>query len=665
MEYNEIKKLDMESKNIVNDNINKIGKLFPNVIKEGKIDFDKLKQELSNEILDNTKEKYQLTWPGKNEAIIKVNSQIQKTLRPIKKDSINFNKTKNIYIEGDNFEALKILQESYLNKIKCIYIDPPYNTGNDFIYNDKFNKFAGQELLESGQIDTERNRMITNNYSNGRFHSNWLSMIYTRLKLARNLLSENGLIYISIDDNEYDNLKKICDELFGEANYINTIVINMSNMSGPKIQHAINGKRFPKIKEYLLIYSKNKDKYKMIIPKQKKNKWDSEYNLIIPEFSQELINTIENSNINELNSKINKMKLYTIKQYLDSNNILETDEWKIKNAYRIFASKPNTALLKKASKMNFENNIAFINNSLGQKKLIKTDFNKDTKTARIELVNALDKSMMFYGDHWNDIVTTGGTGQEGDVFYGNGKKPIKLLKRIIKSSNNPSIVMDFFSGSASTAHAIMKINSEENSNIQYIMIQIDDDLDKSLAKTTGENKINIKNTINFLDNCNRPHILSEIGKERIRRAAKKIKEETNADIDYGFRVYKVDSSNMKDVYYEPSKLGQQQLNNLESNIKEDRTPEDLLTQVILDLGLTLDLKIEEKEILNNKVYFVAQNNLVACFDNKINIDIIDEICKTQPLKVVFRESSFKNDSEKINTYERIKKLSPETEINVL
>lgn len=507
--------------------------------------------------------------------------------------------------------------------------------------------------------------MITNNYSNGRFHSNWLSMIYTRLKLARSLLSENGLIYISIDDNEYDNLKKICDELFGETNYINTIVINMSNMSGPKIQHAINGKRFPKIKEYLLIYSKNKDKYKMIIPKQKKNNWDSEYNLIIPEFTQELINTIENSNINELNSKINKMKLYTIKEYLKSNNILETDEWKIKNAYRIFASKPNTALLKKASKMNFESNIAFINNSLGQKKLIKTDFNKDTKTARIELVNALDKSMMFYGDHWNDIVTTGGTGQEGDVFYGNGKKPIKLLKRIIKSSNNPSIVMDFFSGSASTAHAVMKINSEEHSNIQYIMIQIDDDLDKSLAKTTGENKNDIKNTIDFLDNCNRPHILSEIGKERIRRAAKKIKEETNADIDYGFRVYKVDSSNMKNVYYEPSKLGQQQLNNLESNIKEDRTPEDLLTQVILDLGLTLDLKIEEKEILNNKVYFVAQNNLVACFDNEINIDIIDEICKTQPLKVVFRESSFKNDSEKINTYERIKKLSPETEINVL
>ena len=665
MEYNEIKKLDMKSKNIINDNIYKIGNLFPNVIKEGKIDFDELKQELSNDLINNSKEKYQLTWPGKNEAIIKVNSQIYKTLRPIKKDSINFNKTKNIYIEGDNFEALKILQESYLNKIKCIYIDPPYNTGNDFIYNDKFNKLASQELLESGQIDTERNRMITNNYSNGRFHSNWLSMIYTRLKLARSLLSENGLIYISIDDNEYDNLKKICDELFGETNYINTIVINMSNMSGPKIQHAINGKRFPKIKEYLLIYSKNKDKYKMIIPKQKKNNWDSEYNLIIPEFTQELINTIENSNINELNSKINKMKLYTIKEYLKSNNILETDEWKIKNAYRIFASKPNTALLKKASKMNFESNIAFINNSLGQKKLIKTDFNKDTKTARIELVNALDKSMMFYGDHWNDIVTTGGTGQEGDVFYGNGKKPIKLLKRIIKSSNNPSIVMDFFSGSASTAHAVMKINSEEHSNIQYIMIQIDDDLDKSLAKTTGENKNDIKNTIDFLDNCNRPHILSEIGKERIRRAAKKIKEETNADIDYGFRVYKVDSSNMKNVYYEPSKLGQQQLNNLESNIKEDRTPEDLLTQVILDLGLTLDLKIEEKEILNNKVYFVAQNNLVACFDNEINIDIIDEICKTQPLKVVFRESSFKNDSEKINTYERIKKLSPETEINVL
>ena len=313
--------------------------------------------------------------------------------------------------------------------------------------------------------------------------------------------------------------------------------------------------------------------------------------------------------------------------------------------------------------MKFEQEIAFIDNSSGQNKLIKTDFNRETKTARIELVNALDKSMMFYGDHWNDIVTTGGIGQEGEVYYGNGKKPVKLLKRIIESSNNPSIVMDFFSGSASTAHAVMEINSEKNTNIQYIMIQIDDNLDESLEKAVGENKKEIQDTIDFLDECNRPHILSEIGKERIIRSAKKIKEETNADIDYGFRVYRVDSSNMKDVYYEPSELEQTKLNMFESNIKEDRTAEDLLTQVILDLGLTLDLSIEEKDILNNKVYFVAGNSLVACFDDQINIDIINKICEEKPLKIVFKESSFKDESEKINILERINKYKKDNNIN--
>lgn len=646
-------KLDMKSLNIVDENIEKIGNIFPNVIVESEkgktIDFELLKQELSKEIVEGNKEKYQLTWPGKKEAILTANTPSKNTLRPVKEKSVDFDNTKNIYIEGDNLEALKILQESYLNKIKCIYIDPPYNTGNDFIYNDNFNKERNIELEESGQIDEYNNRLITNSDSDGRFHSKWLSNIYARLKIARNLLSDDGLIYISIDDNEVFNLKKICDEIFGENNFINNIVVNMSNMSGPKIQHAINGKKFPKIKEYIIIYSKNKQKYNMVIPKIKKTEWDDEYNIIIPEMENNFFKDIDEKNIQQLNEMVKNMSCRSLKNYMKENNILENDnEWKINNAYRIFASKPNESLLKKASELTFKQEICFLKNSSGQNKLIKTDFNKETKTARIELLNAQDKMMTFIGDHWSDIVTTGGVAQEGNVYFGNGKKPIKLLERIIENSNKPEIVLDFYSGSSSTAHAVMKYNVKNKLNTKFIMVQIPENC---------ENNIDMSRE-GFKTIC-------DLGEERIRRAAKKIKEETNANIDYGFRVYKIDSSNMKNVYYKPSDLSQEQLELFESNIKEDRTSEDLLTQVLLDLGLTLDLKIEEKEIMNNKVYFVDDNALIACFDSSIDINIVDEICKYNPLKVVFKDSSFKYDDDKINLEEKFKKLSPETEISIL
>lgn len=662
----EINRLDMKSKDIADNNISKISELFPNCISEGKIDFDMLKQELSKDIIEDGKEKYQLTWVGKKEAIVNANSPCAKTLRPVKEKSVDFDNTKNIYIEGDNLEALKILQESYLNKVKCIYIDPPYNTGNDFIYNDNFDTDREIELSKSGQLDDYSNRLVSNLDSSGKFHSKWLSNIYTRLKLARNLMSEDGLIYISIDDNEVYNLKRICDEIFGENNFINNIAVNMSNMSGPKVQHAINGKRFPKIKEYIIIYSKNKDKYKMNIPKIEKAEWDDEYNIIIPEIKEEFLEDIASKDISTLNDKIKSMNCVSLKSYMKENGINDEDnEWKFKNAYRIFASKPNEALLKKASELTFNQNIMFLKNSSGQNKLIKTDFNKETKTARIELLNAQEKMTTYLGDHWDDIITTGGVAQEGNVYFGNGKKPTKLLERIIESSNNPEIVLDFYSGSSSSAHAVMKYNSKYKENTKFIMVQIPENLDETLKIANGDSKKNIEETIKFLDKINRPHYITDLAEERIIRSAKKIKEETNADIDYGFRVYKVDTSNMKDVYYAPTDLQQSQLNMFESNIKEDRTAEDLLTQVILDLGLTLDLKIEEKKILNNNVYFVETNSLVACFDNTIDINIVDEICKYNPLKIVFKESSFKTDSDKINMFERIKKLSSDTEINII
>lgn len=510
MKYNEIKKLNMKSKNIINNNIDKIGSLFPNVIKEGKIDFNELKQELSDELIEENNEKYHLNWVGKNKAKIESNIPINKTLRPEINKSVNFDNTQNIYIEGDNLETLKILQESYLNKIDCIYIDPPYNTGNDFIYNDNFKKSRKIEDLSEGSIDEYNNKLISNNNSNGKFHSDWITMIYPRLKLARNLLNNEGVILISIDNNELKNMFLICDEIFGEKNFIANICWQK------KTQPSFLSKTISTIKEYILVYSKN-----------------------------------------------NPNKILTMGGFTDENKAIEM--------------------------INISNNI------------VKRIFNQD--------------NIIIENGKFNGILNA--------RMYGNKDLQIELLNSINVIDGKPQQDM-VLKGRFKWSQEKMNQSFKEG-DIYHIK-------NIKTLRTTVE---------------------------------KKNKEETNADIDYGFRVYKVDSSNMKDVYYEPSKLGQQQLNNLESNIKEDRTPEDLLTQVILDLGLTLDLKIEEKEILNNKVYFVAQNNLVACFDNEINIDIIDEICKTQPLKVVFRESSFKNDSEKINTYERIKKLSPETEINVL
>lgn len=628
-------KLDMQSKDIVNENIEKISELFPNVIVESEkgksIDFELLKQELSKEIIEGNKEKYQLTWPGKKEAIVNANTPCNKTLRPVKEKSVDFENTQNIYIEGDNLEVLKILQESYLNKIKCIYIDPPYNTGNDFIYNDNYNKTLGEELRDSGEIDNEGNLLVANTSNFGKYHSNWLNMIYSRLKLAKNLLSKDGIIFISIDDNELFNLKKVCDEIFGEKNFINCISIKMSELSGVKMKNLT---KFPKLKESLLIYSKNNDFANMVIEKHKKSERDLDnylkyYSNIIVDKTKEP----------------SDWKIVGLKQYFEMNNIdineNEINAWKIEHSDRM-VYRTNSRTVSKFIEKN--------PNALQICKIINDDGN--------EIIKWDDKEMLFLekyideylGDIWMDISTIN-LNKETDVeIYENGQKPLMLIKRIIKSvyDNTDMIVMDFFSGSATTAHAVIQLNAKDNQNRKFIMVQVPDQInEKHDAYKNGY------------------RTLCDIGEERIRRAAKKIKKETNVNIDYGFRVYKVDSSNMKDVYYSPTEIKQQNLFDYVSNIKEDRTAEDLLTQVILDLGLTLDLKIEEKNILNNKVYFVDENSLIACFDNEININVVDEICKYNPLKVVFKDESFRMDNDKINLQERFKKLSPNTEICIL
>lgn len=627
-------KLDMESLNIIDENIEKIGNLFPNVIVESEkgksIDFDLLKQELSNVLVDENKEKYQLAWPGKKEAILTANTPINKTLRPVKEKSVDFDNTQNIYIEGDNLEVLKILQESYLNKIKCIYIDPPYNTGNDFIYNDKF--INENELEESGQIDEYNNRLISNKDGNGRFHSSWLSMIYPRLKICRNLLTSKGVIFISIDDNELANLKRLCDEIFGENNFVGCFTRATGTTTGQ------DANKIGSSLDYCLVYSKSNDFSLMGIELDEKDL--KRFNEKDEKGAYSILQLRKTGNADRKEDRPNMF--YAIKAPdgtdvypFGPNNYLS--RWRVaRNTYEELLN--NNMIIWKES----QENEVFIEGYMKSRWIPYVKYYAEGRTKQISnLLQNID------GNKKASIEIKELFGSKG-IF--DNPKPTEFVRLLLQISNleDNDIVLDFFSGSATTAHAVLKYNVINNSKIQYIMTQLNEKCDDK----TEAYKMGFKT-------------ICDIGEERIRRAGKKIKEETNADIDYGFRVYKVDSSNMKDVYYATTDLKQSQLNMFESNVKEDRTSEDLLTQVILDLGLTLDLKIEEKKILNNNVYFVEENSLVACFDDVIDINIIDEICKCNPLKIVFKESSFKTDSDKINTFERIKKLSSETEINII
>lgn len=602
-------KLEMKTTNIVNENIKYIQDRFPNAIVETEkgfeVDFNTLKQEMSNIIADDTKEKYQLTWPGKKEAILLANTRTTKTLRPIREKSVDFDNTENIYIEGDNLEALKILQESYLNKIKCIYIDPPYNTGNDFIYNDNFKKNTNEELEDSGQVDDEGNRLVTNTESNGRFHSVWLNMMYSRLKLARNLLTEDGVIFISIDDNEQANLKKICDDIFGETNFVGQL-IHQRAKGGGQAKYIVKGH------DYILVYSKCLSstfslKRKKVI-QQKTIEKDGKLYIIDDD--------VLRKSFGKYDKTLNDRRCFyeEISEYKGKSKKLEIDEKISKGEYFLVENKFGLHTICK---------YVPVDNAYSKMYSIITIMSEEGK-------NELDRINLPYFDY---------------------PKPINLIIELVHSAvfdDEKAIILDFFSGSATTANAVININATYDKKLKYIMVQV--------PEKCNENSEAYKDGF---------ETICDIGEERIRRAGKKIKEETNANIDYGFRVYKIDSSNMKDVYYKPNDLEQAQLNLFETNVKEDRTNEDLLTQIILDLGLTLDLKIEEKNISSNKVYYVAENSLVACFDKNIDINIIDEICKCKPLKIVFKEECFNTDNLKINVQEKIKKLSPESEVYVL
>ena len=635
-------KLKMHSMNKVDENIEKIGKLFPNCITERKnekgeveyaVDFDMLKQELSAVVVEGNEERYRVSWPDKKQSILLANATIAKTLRPCREESVDFDNTENLYIEGDNLDVLKLLQETYLGKIKMIYIDPPYNTGNDFVYNDDFAESAEDYLANSGQYDEEGNRLVQNTESNGRFHTDWLNMIYPRLKLAKSLLTDDGIIFISIDDNEYENLKKICDEVFGSQNYIGTLIRKV--MEGGKS----DSKGLAIEQEYCLVYGKNAPNglYKKPSEHQEHYNKQDEY---FSERGYYYLKPLENGGLGYVPSLD-----YAIKGP-DGVDIYPGD-FHGDNGYRWVWGKEK---FERAQKLDM---------------IVFTPSQKDKSKYKVyyKIYERVDtdgnisvKELPFPSLYLDGYTNRQAVNDLKKVFDSERvfdyPKPISFLSELVRmGSKDGDTVMDFFSGSAGTAQAVMQVNSEENLNRKFIMVQLPEKTDE---KSTA-NKAGYKT-------------LCEIGRDRIRRAGAKIKSDspmTTADLDTGFRVLKLDSSNMKDVYYNPADYELNLFDTLADNIKEDRTPEDLLFQVMLDLGVLLSSKIEESIIGGKKVFNVADGFLYACFDNNVTEDVITQIAKKNPYYFVMRDSSMANDSVATNFEQIFATYSPDTVRKVL
>jgi|CZCB01.1.fsa_nt_gi adenine-specific DNA-methyltransferase len=653
-------KLKMHSVDKVDENMKKIAELFPNtlteVIKgyredgtpiiEHAIDFDVLRQELSDVIVEGPEERYQFTWPDKKESILLANAPIAKTLRPFREESVDFDTTENLYIEGDNLDALKLLQETYLGKVKMIYIDPPYNTGNDFVYKDDFAQSTDEYLANSGQFDENGNRLVPNLESNGRFHTDWLNMMYPRLKLAKDLLSDDGVIFISIDDNEIYNLTKVCNEIFGAKNYAGTIIVK-SNPRGSQ-----SAKTLAELHEYLLIYTRNIDRA-AIIGHALSDKMLSEYKFSEDGNKYRLLGLRQRGGFWRRSERPN---LY-YPLYINPKDLSVSIEKTTSHTEEIFPVQPSTnedgTWRWSKEKVKSEHNLLIAKEITrnGQKTwdIYQKDFlSMDKKTLkRTKAKSIWDEKEVNYQNgtvELKELLTN-------SVF--DYAKPVYLIKRALEmiANDNGEIFLDFFSGSATTAHAVMQLNAEDGGNRKFIMVQLPEPCDeKSEAYKAGYKTI------------------AEIGKERIRRAGKKILEEhpEAADkLDIGFRVLKVDSSNMQDVYYRPDEYTQDLLALLTDNIKPDRTPEDLLFQVMLDLGVLLSSKIEEIVIGGKKVFSVADGFLMACFDRDVTDEVVRKIAKRQPYYAVFRDSGIANDSVATNFEQIFETYSPSTIRKVL
>lgn len=648
-------KMRMESENIQQENVAKIAALFPNCVTEARdedghlkkaINFELLKQMLSDSVIDGD-EAYEFTWVGKKASIVEANRPIRKTLRPVKEDSVNWDTTENLYIEGDNLEVLKLLQESYLGKVKMIYIDPPYNTGNDFIYNDDFKMSSEEYADEAGELDEDGNRMFKNTDSNGRFHSDWCSMIYSRLMLARNLLSEDGVIFISIDDNEFTDLQKICDEVFGSTNYVNEFAW-ISNITG----RQISGYGAAKTWESILVYAKNVSElstFTVDINFAKSNMPDSYKGFNKDVRSDDrgqfaVGDTLYNHN-RKFNEETRPNLVFSIFYNPVTEDIITGEIGEKKEGYIELLPHKNGDGTHKYHAWRWS-----------RQKIAAEKYNLivlPTSSGGYEIYTRIRG---FNTTALKDVITniSNGDSEVQELFdkkrYFDYPKSVALLKLIVNSIDDKDMtVLDFFSGSATTAHAVMQLNTEDGGNRKFIMVQLPEETDeKSEAYKAGYKNI-----------C-------EIGKERIRRAAKKIHEDNfDAKFDDGFRVLKLDDTNMKDVYYAAGDYTQDLVSMLESNVKPDRTDLDLLFGCLLDWGLPLSLPYTSETIDGCMVHTYNDGDLIACFDENVPESVIKTIAKRQPLRAVFRDSSFASSPEKINVGEIFKSLAPDTRVKVI
>lgn len=652
-------KLKMHTENLADKNFEVLSKMFPNALTEtitgydddGKpiveraIDADVLRQEISCKVVEGKDERYQFTWPDKKKAVLLANTPINKTLRPCREESVDFDNTENLYIEGDNLEVLKLLHETYLGKIKMIYIDPPYNTGNDFVYADDFVQSMDEYRENSGQFDDGGNRLVKNMDSNGRYHTDWLNMIYPRLKLAKDMLTDDGVIFISIDDNEVENLKKISNEIFGESNYINQFAW-VSNITG----RQISGRGAAKTWESILVYAKDATQVSeftidISFAKEKMPDTYKGFNKDIRrddrgEFA--VGDTLYNHN-RKFNEETRPNLVYSIFYNPDTEEIIPGDIGEEKKGFIELLPHSNGDGVHKYHAWRWSRN-KVINESYDLI-VLPTSKNGYEIYTRIRDFN---KTLL------KDIITNISNGDtelqklfEGKKYF-DYPKSVDLLKTLIGAiSDKDAIIMDFFSGSATTANAVMELNAEDEGNRKFIMVQVPDLLDKS--------------SVAYKDGY---QTLCDIGEKRICRVSSKIKENNNK-VDVGVRVLKLDSSNMKDIYYTPSETQQSLFDTYADNIKEDRTPEDLLFQVMLDLGVLLSSKIEETTIAGKQVFNVADVFLIACFDKDVTEETVKAVAKKKPYYAVFRDSSMANDSVATNFDQIFASISPETVRKVL
>ncbi|MFO6431655.1 site-specific DNA-methyltransferase [Erythrobacter sp. W302b] len=696
-------KMKMHSPDLSQDNVAKIRALFPDCVTEAAdeqgnirlaVDFDQLRQTLSDHIVEGPQERYRLDWPGKREALLTANAPIAKTLRPCREESVDFDTTQNLFIEGDNLDALKLLQESYLGKVKLIYIDPPYNTGKDFIYRDKFSSLKAQYENLTEQRDADGGLLVANPETKGRYHSDWLTMIYSRLKVARNLLAEDGLIFISIDDVEQAALKQLCAEIFGEKNFIAQLTWEKGRKNDAKF--------FSLGHEYMLVYARNQ-----LVLRERGEIWREEKpgaKEIWDEFVR--LRSIYADNFGQMEKALSEWysdlpKSHPSKKWSRYKRIDKNGPWRDRDISWPGGDGPKYDVIHPVTKLPCAVPEA------GWRYASPDEMQRQIKLGLVEF-RADHTEPPFRKAHIRPIPEEcddidegdeGEGGEEGEsefatqvrasVIYKQSQVAVKYLRSLMggKVFSNPkdhdelakifayatprnpdAIIMDFFAGSGSAAEAVFTANATAGTNYKFVVVQLPEDLDKAAAATSGTAKKTVQNAIKLLDKLGRPHLLSEVTKERIRLAGMEalkgdVSEGWNRDV--GFRVLKIDSSNMSDVYYRPDEVSQDELFGQVDSVKPDRTGEDLLFQVLIDWGVELTLPINRETLHGKTVYSVDGNALIACFDTGVTDELVKEIAARAPLRAVFRDTSFARDADRINAEQLFRQLSPGTELKAI